>query len=105
MCARVCVCVSKRLPNRYPISLGVYTAAHRAIPDSRINRAISLGWRIMNFLDGPHILAMGLSGNSVWSRACSLLRRSAFTSFCPLRPALGHVCHVNECFCAEEHHV
>lgn len=104
MCVRVCV--SKRLPNRYPISLGVYTAAHRAIPDSRINRAISLGWRIMNFLDGPHILAMGLSGNSVWSRACSLLQRRAFTYFCPLQPALGHdVRHVNECFCAEEHNV
>ena len=43
VCVCVCVCVSKRLPNRYPISLRVYTAAHRVIPDSRINRAISLG--------------------------------------------------------------
>ena len=59
----------------------------------------------MNFLDGPHILAMGLSGNNVWRRACSLLQRSAFTYSCPLQPALGHMCHVNERVCAEEHHV
>ena len=59
----------------------------------------------MNFLDGPHILAMGLSGNNVWRRACSLLQRSAFTYSCPLQPALGYMCHVNERVCAEEHHV
>ena len=59
------------IANRYPIFLGVYTAAHRPILDSRINRAISLGWRIMNFPDGPHILTTGLLGNRVWRRTRS----------------------------------